>query len=50
MKIGIEPASGEFPAKNKVADYVYKKEGREPEKRPAATAKQEAEAQDDIPF
>jgi hypothetical protein len=50
VKIGIEPASGEFPAKNKVTDYVHKKEVQEPEKRPAATAKQEAEAQDDIPF
>jgi hypothetical protein len=37
VKIGIEPASGEFPAKNKVADYVHKKE--ESETRTIAPAK-----------
>jgi hypothetical protein len=51
VKIGIEPASGDFPAKNKVQDYVYKKDGQEPDQKTAApAAMQENESKDDIPF
>jgi hypothetical protein len=54
VKIGIEPASGDFPAKNKVQDYVYKKD-ESPEARPSAPAKAsqhgpETEEPDDVPF
>ena len=53
VKIGIEPASEEFPAKNKVADYVYKKE--QSETRTSAPVKSsqhkpETEELDDVPF
>jgi hypothetical protein len=51
VKIGIEPASGDFPPKNKVQDYVYKKDGQESEKKAAApAAAEEPESEDDIPF
>lgn len=60
VRIGIEPADGDHPAKNKVADYLFEKVAPREEKRAAEHARiasgeprkptKQEDPKDDIPF